>query len=773
MPRTLSDDEREKIQDRWKMVSTAETEQRINEIKDLEFEAGEHWDKEVKTARESQKRPCLTIDLISGPIKQVTNEVRSARPGIVVTPVGDGADPAKAQRWQGILRRIENRSNSDYAYSWANQHQVKMGRGYWRILSDYISPEGDEQDLKILWIDNQHTVYLDPTTKEPDRSDAKWAFIVQDLIWSDYKDRFGGSELAMDNGHYMSLGDGPPEWLTKERVRVAEYFYVEENSRTRHTLSDGSHAYEDEMDRGPKKRGVKGPGELLFPEGVKSVRTREMKTRTIKWCLINAFEALEETTIPGSYIPIVEVEGERRNINGVIDRRGMVRMAKDPQRMENFHESSLVETISTGTKSRWLIAEGQTEGHEKMWNTANQANWDALIYKETSIMGTVVPPPIPIDREPPIQAMALAAQRAEMQVRKIMGNVDVMQEEIRQEQSGKAINARKLQQEIQSSDYMDNLGRGIRLTGRILMSMAREVYDTPRVLRITGADDKEMEIVTHKGPDQQAAAQQLQMQTQAKELFDLSVGAYDVSISAGKSYQSQRQEAVDAIGQLVQAAPPLTPIIADIWVENMDFAGAAKMAARLKKVNPHAQDDDNQQPIPPQVQQRLQALDQYAQAAHEQIDELTRMIESKQAELTSKEKIAADDNLTKVQIAQMQLGVQADIAQLQAHIKRLETMIGVVHETRMQEQDHAHEAGIAAMAAAHTQQQLDQQHAQNLEAGEMGHQQGIEASNLDHDRNLEAGEVDHQHAMEQGEQGNKHAIQQIKAKPKPKPGAKK
>lgn len=756
--RKLTDAERERLRDRWQVALAAETPQRQNEIDDLEFEAGDQWDAAVKQDRLNAGKPCLTMDLTSGPVKQVTNQMRSARPAIVVKPVGNGADVKTAQHWQGILRRIENRSNAEYAYIWAMQHQTKMGRGRWRILPDYISPDSDLVDLKIQWIDNQHTVYLDPSCKEADGSDRRWAFIVEDLTHTEYKARFGGSDLCANLGEtFQSLGDAPPEWITKEHVRCVEYYELVEDSRKRHTLSDGSYAYDDELEYSGRGK-ARAP---KLPEGQSIKRSRDITTRTIRYWYTNGVECLDETIIPGSFIPIVEIEGERRNINGKVDRRGMVRMAKDPQRIVNFQESSIQETVSTGTKSRWLIAEGQTEGYEAMWRTANSKNWDALIYKDTSVGGSRTPPPIPIDREPPIQAMTIAAQRAAMTLKQNLGYVDVSSDERRSAGdtvSGKAISARKLQQEMQSSDYMDNAGRGISLTGRILFSMARETYDVPRVLRIRGEDDKEYEIVAYKGEDNKPAAQQL-LTEEIKELFDVGVGDFDIVFGSGKSYESQRQEQSDAMERLFGAIPELAAGTADLYVESMDWPNAQKIAARLKKLIPQAQDDDKQQQIPPKVQQRLQALDQFAQAAHDQIGQLTQMIDSKQMELRSKEKIAADDNLTKIQIAQMQLGVQTQIAEMQNHIQKLESIIGVIHETRLAEQQHAHEAGLEAMRGAHAQQQAEQLAAQGVVDGEMQHA-----------RTMEAGERQHEQALEQGEQGNVHKIEQIKATPRPAPG---
>jgi hypothetical protein len=704
MIRDLTEAEQTALKDRWKSADGAYSEQITKELDDLRFESGEHWDEAVKQERDRSGKPCLTIDLLSGPTKQVLNQARSARPGIVVNPRGDGATQETAQLWQAILRRIETNSNADYAYTWASQHQVKMGRGYWRILPYYVAESSDEQDLKVCWIDNQHSVFLDPSAKEPDKSDARWAFVYDDLTMDDYKARFGESSVAAHNGLFGVGSSAPPDWLTKERVRIAEYFYIEESSRTRHTLSDGTYVWDDLLERGPRKR-VKGKytkGDPLLPEGQSIVRSREIPKRTVKWMLTNGVEVLAETTIPGRHIPIVEIVGERRNIGGKVDYRGLVRMAKDPQRQVNYMESASTESVGVGAKSRWLVADTQIADYQDMWATANRKNWDALVYSPQSVGGSMVPPPIPIDREPPIQATTMSAQRASMQLRAILGYVDVSMNEAGPEgaaASGRAINARKLQQEMQASDYMDNLGRGIRLTAKILYYMVRELYDTPRLLRIKGADDKERDIITHLGPEQQQQA--MAMRTQAvQHVFDLQAGDYDFAFTAGKSYQSQQQEATDAMGQLFTAAPELAKVGADIWVRNMTWPGSYELAERLKKANPLAQ-DDKEQNIPPQVQQRLQALDQYAQMAHEQIQQLNQMISEKQAELDTKKLIAAAEIEAKKEIAAAQEETKRLIANLEVEKASALAMLEGQRAELEAARAHAHDIGMESMRAVH------------------------------------------------------------------------
>jgi len=54
-----------------------------------------------------------------------------------VLPVDSGADIKTAEVFQGLIRHIEQQSDASVAYSTAGDHQATMGRGYWRIDTEY------------------------------------------------------------------------------------------------------------------------------------------------------------------------------------------------------------------------------------------------------------------------------------------------------------------------------------------------------------------------------------------------------------------------------------------------------------------------------------------------------------------------------------------------------------------------------------------------------------------------------------------------------------
>lgn len=656
---------------RWKLASEAQTAQRQLWLDDLSFEAGEHWSAADLAARKLAHKPAITIDLLSGPIKQVTNQQRTARPGIQISAVGGAGDVETARVWQGIVRRVERLSHAGRVYTWAGQFQVKMGWGCWVVRNQVIGSSG-EQDIRIEEVDNPFTVYVDPTTKKLDGSDKRWAIRFEDLTHDDYIERFGESKLSQALGQgWQSIGDAPPDWITGSHARIAEYYYLDKDGK-------------------------------------------------VQWCLLNGSgeHLVEPVRIPGRLIPVVTIFGERRNIDGRVDCRGMVRMAKEPSRQEDWAESSLMETITLAKTAPWIAEWGQISEFKAIWETSNLTNYAVLPYKNVSgANGAPLPPPQRIPAGVDVTALTLAAQRMQQHVRQVMGQSDVLQEEVRREQSGRAITARKQIQELGTSDYLENLGDGIVLTARIIMSMGAEIYDTPRIMRIVGDDEREQAIVTHLGPDQRGAAEQLMASKQIDTLVDLSGDPedYDVAISAGRNYQTARQEAVEMIGTAITAYPPIAPVALPILFRNSDFEGAQEIAAKLEpqkegKPDPQVLQQQNQQ-LSQQLQQAMEYI-KTEQAKQQAQVEKTRL--DNEAELARAEM----DNATKLELERIRSTTSLQLEAMKAEAAQIAQEAALGHAAVSQQVDQAHADLEAEAARAHAAQMGERGHMQALEQGE-------------------------------------------------------
>ena len=701
-------------QSRFKTVVDAESNLRQTMLEDLEFRASEQWPDNIKSMREQDNRPCLTINRIPQFIRQVTNNQRASRPAVQVHPAGNVANVELSEVMQGIVRHIEDRSDADVAYTTAGDHQVTMGRGYIRVMTDYIDDDSASlnQEIKIKRVANPFSIYVDPTAQSPDASDARYAFVVEDIPVAEYRFRYPDSELA-ELSEFTGVGNQKPEWMPEGNIRIAEYFYVEE-IREEMVLIMGP---QGTTERYPKSL-FPSTDPADMPEGVTIVAEREVTTRVVKWALINAVEVLEgneEKTggleWPGKYIPIVPVLGDEININGVTDYRGIVRDAKDPQRMYNYWVSAETELIALAPRAPIIGAEGQFEGHESKWRTANVRNYPYLEYKPRTIAGQLAPPPQRQVWEPPIQAMAAAIQQSDNDLKSTGGFNDASLGIRGAQESGKAIRSRQQQDEMANSHYLDNLARAIRQVGRVIVDLIPRIYDTARVMRINGLDEKARTVMVYAGDENQPTDEQMeQIPAAVEKIYDVSAQQYDVTISVGPSFQTKRQEALDSLVQFVQAYPNVFPMIGDLLAENMDWPGAKQVAARLKKsLPPHLQDDLDPSQIPPQVQAKMQAVENQLKQVMEAYQQTKQALDTdqakqnaqvqiKQSELAAKAAEQERDLQAKLQLeeikqqgesartlAKIEQGRASEL--LQAEIQRLDNMIARNLDQSNREQD--------------------------------------------------------------------------------------
>jgi len=585
-----------------RFCSDNDSNNRVEALDDLKFAGGDQWPVEIQNSRLLESRPYLTINKIDAYCRQITNQQRQQRPRMKAHGMNNDSDEKVAEIITGICRHIENQSDADAAYDNAFDFAVRMGWGYWRITHDYPRPDSFDQEIYIKRIENPFMVYFDPNSNEPDGSDAEKCLITEVISKEAFRKMYPGAD---DGAGFnpRGTGDSQSEWITREDIRVAEYFYTERKRMKLLLLSDGTTCYEDEK---PKET-------VMQDAGIYVVSKRETIKKQIKWCKLTGMQILEQSDWVGKYIPVVPVYGQQLIVDSKKKKFGLTRMAKDPQRMYNFWSTALTESVALAPKAKFLLAEGQDEGHEMEWNTANVKSMPVLRYKQTDSDGRPAPVPTRIQPEPPPAGIITALQGLDGDLKAVVGIYDPSQLP-NGNQSGKAINGMQQQSDMTNFHYYDNLTRSIRQTGRIIVDLIPHIYDKERVLRIIGADGKG-ELVTLNKPS-------VDEQGVEKVLNDVTVGEYDIVMETGPGYASKRAEAVDSMMGLFQAEPALVQVAGDLLVRNMDFPGADVIADRLAASNPMAQIDDKSD-VPPQVQMQLAQSKKMIQDLEQQISQMT------------------------------------------------------------------------------------------------------------------------------------------------------
>ncbi len=617
---------------RMTMAISAYSETRENELDDLRFFAGSpdnqwQWPADVLQTRGAVQgqtinaRPCLTINKLPQHVRHVTNEQRMNRPGIKVIPADDKADLDMAEVYNGVIRHIEYLSDADVAYDTACENQVSYGEGYVRILTEYCDETTFDQDIKIGRIRNSFSVYMDPMIQDPTGADARWCFITEDMTKAEYERMYPNAAPITT---LMSLGVGDQsisQWINQNTVRIAEYFYVE-YEKARLNLYPGN---QTAFDNTPEDRALR----LMFG---KPLRSRDSDRKRVRWCKINGYEVLEERDWAGSFIPVVRVVGNEFEVDGRMYVSGLVRNAKDAQRMYNYWVSQEAEMLALAPKAPFIGYGGQFEGYEQQWKTANTNNWPYLEVNPDVTDGQGAVLPLPQRAQPPMASSGLlqAKAGAAEDIKSATGQYNASLGMTSNERSGKAILARQKESDVGTYHYVDNLARAIRHIGRQLIDLIPKIYDTERIARIIGEDGEPSTVKMN--PTQEEPVKKIvdQEGVVIDKIYNPGVGKYDVRVITGPGYATKRQEALESMAQLLQGNPQLWQVAGDLFVKNMDWPGAQDLAKRFQKtLDPKVlADEDNP---------ALSAANQQIQAMQAEMQNMFNMLQNVQSSMEAKD----------------------------------------------------------------------------------------------------------------------------------------
>ena len=597
------------------------------------------WDKVDTSSRLTDKRPTLTIPRMNEFLNRVKNENRQNKPSIKVSPAGAKDEKIQkariraAKNRQGIIRHIQYGSQASEAYQTAFDFGVDIGRGWFRVGTEYVSPDSFDQKIVIQRIPNPFSVIPDRNRKEIDYRDMKRCFVMDRMSRERFKTEY--PDASPDNWKGSPLkSDG---WMNSDDLAVVEYYAIREKKRILLGNAEGETFYRDELN----------DLEESDRQAILNAVTRDRVVREpyVKWYKLTSMEILEEEDVLGKYIPVIPVIAVEVNADGEIIIKGMVEDLKDSQLLYNFWASTEAELLTLAPKAPYIAAAGQIEGYKKYWETLNMRNWGVLPYKPISTGGKLVPAP----KREEFAGVPVGVVNAKL------GNVEDMRAITGihtadlgmsgQEKSGRAIIAQQRVGDTQTYHYLDNLAISISHTGRIINSWMPDIYDTERVEEILGEDD-EPSTINLGGQDENG------------EDVELGSGEFDVVVSMGPNNLTKRQAAAESMMAFMKAVPNVVPLIYDLLVKNMDWPGAQDIAARLRKTIPPQilEQAGGEQQMAQMLQQLTQQVKQYEQilpALQEQLQTAMKELEDEGNEIAKDLKIQHLKSATDIKVAQI------------------------------------------------------------------------------------------------------------------------
>lgn len=635
---------------------------------DLQYVSGDPWPSKDRQLREDNGRPVLSPDELEQYLNAAINNLRQNPRGIKVEPKGGQATDENAERRQAIIRNIEYDSTAQAAYTNAYSGAINCGFGFFRVTTKRIGKEG-EVEPRIKIIGNPMSVMMDPNAKEADFSDQKRCFVIDVLRKSDFGRLYPKAQKRSFTTDDLKTA---PDWFEAENIVVAEYWRI-----------DGY----DEDGEGGK----------------------------VTQYITNGLEILETRKWAGSRIPIIPVLGKEVYVpkGGKMSRMfySMVRKARGPQMMLAYIASQEAEEYGMAPRAPFVGAVGQFETDKDSWATLNKVPRAYVQYDPIIDQASQTPFPAPTRPQfvPNAQAYEVAYERWRRSLQAAMGITPLPTAAQRQnEKSGVALERIETQQAVGAYHFTANFELSLQNAGFQLNELITQVIDTPRQIAGRGQDDEQKLLHVVPGGQPQEAL------PEGAEMFDPSAGEFDVTISTGPSFQSQREAASEFADLLVQQIDAL-PVAPEAKAKLLALSVKLKNIGPLGDEMADILDPQAAQNIPPQVQAQMAKLQQQLQVAHQ----LGTQLYQKVQELEFEKKAHIVDNQGKMALEKLRIEASITTAEINTKAQILTERIEFVHDMlkqlvkqghdgHMKAADIAHEAGMAGLNAKHASDLADQ-----------------------------------------------------------------
>lgn len=639
---------------RYREALDATRDQREQVREDLEFSDPsnpQQWDAREKMAREGDPggaRPCLVFDQTGQYVSNVAGQVEQRPPAMHAIPAGGGADKKVAEQYDGFFRHIEHTSNAQQHYSRALTSAARAGVGYLIVRPDFVDRALNWQEPRISSEGDPLRVVFDPWSVALDGSDANFGYLLTPYSVPEFERQFGKKAAK------ISFGDDEQKYVSDDResILVAEEWCAEDVRKNIVICAD--------MDAGGDELSLTEDDywtERQKGRNLQAIGNYTDKKRCVYWRkLSGAAELSKRVEYPASAIGIVPVYGYVGFSDGRMRYCGIPRRARSAQQAYNYHMSEMRVLMGQAAKSPYLMplsALGGDENIKKMWDRASVDSRAFLPYQDRTEDNQPVAPPTRIQPAINLQNHIAGSLQAREDIQAAVGMYAANIGRQSNATSGVAYDAQKQQGEASTAHFPSHLAASIGQVGKLCLEMVPRLIDTRRQLRILGIDMTPGSVTVD--PKQDGAVRE----TDQGLVINPNVGRYDVRVTVGASYATQRQETSQALTEMIRANPEMMPVVGPLWAQTLDFPNADKLAQVLtamapKEVqavlNPGADKQPTTADLMAQVEQlkaALQEATQIAQEAQQDADEAQAKAEAKEAEMEIK-RYEAETNRLKV-----------------------------------------------------------------------------------------------------------------------------
>lgn len=545
----------EEIKEKHDKAFLANQTSRERAADDMVFYFVTQWDSTFLDESQLEYRGEFNIIKKAG--RQILSDLAANPIDIDFEPVDETRDDA-ADIADGLYRTDEQNNSTIDAYTNAKQETVVCGVGAWRLYTDYETRRsGNNNQVIRRWpiFEANNSVYWDPSAKLLDKSDADYVSVLSAYSEEGYKKLV--KELTGEEPETIGDSFKAPEqsyvfpWYTESNKIYVVRFYAREKVKAKiMTMADpfgqSMDLAEDQLDEIMDE--LKATGYTVEGE-------REIEKWEITEYIASGDEILSTNRIAGQHIPIVPYYGEHAIVEGEEHWEGMVRCAKDPQMLRNFQLSYLADIVSQSPREKPVFLQEQIAGFEDYYSLSGADNNYAYMLQNRLApdgsplpigpIAAVTPPQVP-----PALTESIALSREAVED---VANPGIPQDIADPDLSGKAVIALQNRLDMQSMVYQEHFKHAKRRDAEIWVSMAAEIYDVPRTVKLTLPD----------GTAKTAQIMQTVYDDESGDfvtLHDLNNAEFEVFSKIGTAYSTKKDQTIDRLNEMSATMDPADPI---------------------------------------------------------------------------------------------------------------------------------------------------------------------------------------------------------------------
>jgi len=464
----------------------------------------------------------------------------------------EGTDDKASDILDGIYRANMRYNVSQEAKKNASQEAVACGVGAWELVAEYKNPWSEKQHLVRRPIyEANNCVFWDNNAKLLDKSDATRVTILESFSEDAYealKDDLGieddGSNFAMP---YTDLSF---QWVTGSKQIYVGKFYHREIKTCKY------YVYEDAFGtrREVESDDLDEQEDSLVDGGFDFVEEKKKKEWRITRYLVSGEKILETAEIAGEHIPVVPQYGERAFVDGVEWYEGVVRLAKDPQRLRNFQLSYLATIVARSPREKPIFGDEQIAGYEDMYEMSGAENNLPYVKMRTlDSQGNPLPMgPLGYIKAPEVPPALMASISESRAAVDDVASVGLMPDIADTDLSGKAINSIQKRLDMQSYTYQDNHKYAMRRDGEIFASMFSAIMD----------EEQEITLVNYDGSRKKETINKQKFDYVKDTAYtenDTTKMRFNVHATIGPAFESVREQQMEQLKELIMSQPPGSP----------------------------------------------------------------------------------------------------------------------------------------------------------------------------------------------------------------------